>query len=82
MEPVTIRLPRLAHEWFLVTRAFGWSGPYAHEENVRSDARQFGRYAIYRRRVIRFRARLVGFEGDWADERDPLEASQAAADES
>ena len=60
------RLPRLASEWFLVTRAFGTSGPYRAEEGARRDAEQFGRYLIYRRWVIRGPVKLVETKGDWS----------------
>ena len=60
-----LRLPKLAHEWFLVTRAFGTSGPYRDEEGVRQDARQWKRYLIYKRWVIRGVPKLTETKGDW-----------------
>ena len=62
------RWPRLAREYFLVTRAFGTSGPYFHEEDVRRDASQWSRYLLYRRWVIRGPHRLIDFKGDWDDD--------------
>lgn len=62
------RLPKVAREWFLVTRALGTSGPYLLEENVRRDASQWSRYLLYRRWVIRGRAKLVEVKGDWSEE--------------
>lgn len=59
-------LPKLAREWFLVTPTFGTSGPYFHEEDVRRDARQWKRYLIYRRWVIRGPAKLAEVKGDWS----------------
>ena len=60
-------MPKLAHERFLVTRAFGTSGPYRDEEGVRRDADQWNRYLIYRRWVIRFPVKLKEVKGDWSE---------------
>jgi hypothetical protein len=61
------RIPRLACEWFLVTRAFGTSGPYFHEEDALRDASQWSRYLLYKRWVIRGTPKLAEAKGDWSD---------------
>lgn len=70
-----LRLPKLAHEWFLATRAFGTSGPYRDEEGVRRDAEQWSRYLIYRCWVIRGPAKLREVKGDWSEAAEPEETS-------
>ena len=64
-------LPKLAREWFLVTRTFGTSGPYRDKEGVRRDVAQWSRYLIYRRWVIRGVPKLDGGKGDWSEPDKP-----------